>query len=40
VIGGVCSTQARDDMHTEFLSETVKGIIHLEDLDVDRKMKL
>jgi hypothetical protein len=39
-MGGSCSTDGNDDMHTIFWLENLKGRGHLEDLGVDVKVIL
>jgi hypothetical protein len=37
-MGGACSMHRRDEMHTKFWSENLKGGDHLEDLVIDRRI--
>jgi hypothetical protein len=39
-MGGACGTHGRDEVHTKFWSENLKGRDHLEDLGIDGKMIL
>jgi hypothetical protein len=39
-MGGACSTDGRDEMHTIFWLENLTGRDHLEDLGVDGKIIL
>jgi hypothetical protein len=39
-MGGIWSTHGKDEIHTIFWLENLKGRDHLEDLDVERKIIL